>query len=80
MVLRGIGGLSLLFGDCSSAGARLAKHISGDTCFLGVKGRYLEGVSRLTLERDHVIHQVALASLHPITRHGRFWTTAQAHS
>lgn len=46
---------------------------------LGVKGRYLEGISRLTLERDHIVHQVALASLHPVTGHGRFGTAAQAH-
>lgn len=68
---------SLFFSDCSSAGQA---HL-GDTCFLpqGVEGRYLEGVSWLALERDHVIHQVALTSLHPVTGHGWFWTAAQAH-
>lgn len=43
------------------------------------RGRYLEGISRLTLERDHIIHQVALSCLHPIAGNSWFGTTAQAH-
>lgn len=43
------------------------------------EGTYLEGVSRLTLEGDHIVHQVALTDLHPVTGHGRFRTAAQAH-
>lgn len=43
------------------------------------RGRYLEGISWLTLERDHIIHQVALSCLHPIAGYSWFGTTAQAH-
>lgn len=43
------------------------------------RGRYLEGISWLTLERDHIIHQVALSCLHSIAGYSWFGTTAQAH-
>lgn len=61
---------------CKAGQAHVRGHLSAA---LGVEGRYLKGIARLALERDHIIHQVALASLHPVTGHGRFRTTAQAH-
>lgn len=43
------------------------------------RDRYLEGISWLTLERDHIVHQIALSCLHPIAGYSWFGTTAQAH-
>lgn len=49
----------------SSAGTWLGNQLRGQLLpaleFWSRGGRYLEGVSWLTLERDHVVHQVALA-------------------
>lgn len=76
---RGLAYCVLLFGGGSSLAARLTSSVQARCCLGSRERKYLEGISWLTLEGNHIIHQVAFASLHPVTGHSRLRTATQAY-